>query len=419
MKPPSSQNNKYKFNDIVNMKPITINVFDYVPDKTRLFLDKDFKVKLIDKAMKEATRGEKRFRKGRRELSKLLGVSDSVIYDWKIKGKKPTLDILLKLGEITGISREEIIENAYGITAYLYPGRFYVKDWKTGFTDEFTEWLGLVEGDGHISKYAIGFCNNNLDLIFFFSDFAERNFNFSRERMEVILRASADKGDVKEVVKKLKLYGFKRINFENEKKRRFIRRKTNVSIRISSRVLVEFISNILSNLTELLEKSPNSVKAGYIRGFAAAEGSISVCRGQRAVAFYQKDKKDLLLIEKLLKCMNFKNIRFVKAYINQMTITTRKEIERYRDLVGFGHHKEKNIKLNKILSGYKMYQIPYKETYQKIREILQQQKSGTCRNISDLLNIKERYMNRILNDMIGKGMLKVDKSNKTYIYSLN
>ena len=105
-----------------------------------------------------------------------------------------------------------------------------------------------------------------------------------------------------------------------------------------------------------------------------------------------------------------------------MTITTRKEIERYRDMIGFGHHKTKNKKLNEILSGYKKnlpYLVPKKERYIEISKVIRNSnKPVNCKVIANSLNLKEGYVNELVNDMTDKNFLSVDKSNKTFIYSL-
>jgi len=404
------------------MKPLVLDVFDYVPKKTRLFLKPKFKKMLLEKSMEKAGKKYIRTKTGRRALSKVLGIHENKIYDWINHGIRIKYENIMKMSKYLWISKKKVLENTEYITAYQVVGKISIKNWWVILDDQFTEWLGLVQGDGSIAKHSVRFSNNDLDLLLFFANFVQKTFYYPKERMEVVIR-KPDKisdRDVRNFLSVLKKNGFRNIKFENERKKLFIRRKINVSIRVNSTILREFITSVFSEISSLLSGSPNKVKAGYIRGFAAAEGSIVHCRGQRTVAFYQKDISDLKFIEKLLRSMGFTNLQYHKASVNQLTVTTRREIEKYEKLVGFGYCKRKNKKLREVIEGYAdiLYLKSKKERHQDILEVLKASKSCKCIDISKQLGIDASYINAMLNEMLEREMITVDKSQKSYVYGV-
>lgn len=401
------------------MKNIIINVFDYVPN-ARVFLKGDFKNRLIEIAMKNATMGKTRFRKGRRQLAKLTGFTETNIYNWKNNKKRPRYSDTLKLLKIARIDKAELLNNISEITASQVAGKIRIDDWKLQLNEKFAEWLGLLRGDGTVTIDYVSLANNNLDLIFFFTDFLKEIFAVANGQIEFTVRVPPEYDNkfhekLKATIDKIKKQRYERITVSSDNKNKFKRNEPNVKVRFSGKVLASLISGINKELCDMIDQSSNSVKVSYIRGFAAAEGGSSYSRGQRNVTISQRDKIELKFIEKLLSEIGIRKMKIVN---DQLVITTRREIEKYRDVIGFGHHEEKNAKLDRIIADYKQYKIPSEETYQKIMRFVCNDKEFSCKNISNVFNIDERYTNKILNDMIRKNMLLVDKTNKTYIYKL-
>lgn len=148
---------------------------------------------------------------------------------------------------------------------------------------------------GAISRYYISLSNNHLNLILFFADCLKKFFNVKRERIEITIRTSPNikKIKTKKVAKFLKMKDFRKITVLLENKRRFARREPNVQLRFNSGVMAKFIHNIMRDLFDIIQKSPNEIKAAYLRGFVAAEGSVYQCRSQRAISISQKDTMNL------------------------------------------------------------------------------------------------------------------------------
>jgi predicted transcriptional regulator len=404
------------------MKPLVLNVFDYVPAKTRMSLKPEFRENLLNESMEKAGKKYIRTKTGRRALSNVLGLHENKIYDWINHGIRIKYENIMKMANYLGISKKAVLKNTEYITAYQVAGRISIDNWWFTLDDQFTEWLGLVHGDGFVSKYVVGLSNNDMDLILFFADFAEKVFGFSKSRMGIILRKPDDISEkkIKTLVSFLKSKGFVRISFEKENKKRFVRREVNICVRISSRILVEFITSVFSKLPLLLSGSPNRVKAGYVRGFAAAEGTITRTRGQRTLAIYQKDISDLKFIKNILHSMGFENIKFGKGGCNRLEVCGRREIERYEKLVGFGCCRRKNRKLREVIEGYAdiLYLKSKKERHQDILEVIKASKFCKCIDISRKLGIDGRYINAMLNEMLKKEMITVDKSQKSYVYGV-
>lgn len=395
-----------------------LNIFDYISPKVRLLIKPEFKSKLINCAMKNAGKDFNLSRTGRRALSKKLNISETTISDWMGKGTRPTFKEACYMGKLSNISSANILKNTEYITASQDNGRIHIKNWKLAVDEDFSEMLGLLDGDGSIGKYSVRFCNNNLDLIMFFIKASRRIFNVSENQIEITIRPAGNIDDVNKIIEYFQLNNLFRIRIAYEPKRKFIRNASNIAVRINSRILSELISNVLSELPDIIKDSHDNIKAKYVAGFAAAEGCVSLCRGQRTLLLYQKDISKLHFIDKILHNMGFRNTKITKAYVSRLIITGRRDIEKYCDMIGYGHHQIKNAKLKEIVSGYKQYKIPYEETYQKIRETIEKCGITTCKDISNELHIDERYMNWLLNDMFNRGILNVDKSHHAHMYSV-
>ncbi len=398
---------------MVSNKLLKIDILNYISPRNRIFLRPDFRLNLFKGAIKNA--GTKR------KLSELIDVGETSLYEWKVGKKRPPLDKTFLCGNIAGIGNDKVLENAYAITAYLVPGSISIENWKIEVDKTMAEWFGLLKGDGSITKYNLRFCNNDVSLVFFFANHTENTFAIPKRRMEITIRLPTheNREELNMLIQKLKLDGFERINIASEKNRKFIRREPNLQLRISSAVLSELVSHMQSDMKNILEKSDNEVKAGYIRGFAAAEGCVNVCRGQRSVSIAQANRETLEFIKTLLKDIGINSGNCLQGTnALQMYITTRKEIEKFKNLIGFGHHAAKNKKLEEILAGYRQdmpYKTPKSERYADILKLIEN-KSVTCKDLSAALNLKCGYVNKLLKEMLKRNMIQVDKSNKVLVY---
>lgn len=393
----------------------SIDVFEYVLPRTRVFLEPRFRQMLFKRCIEKF--GTNRI------FSKLIGVSETTARGWRIGKKNPPLWAILKIIEILKLDKELIHRNTLWITNYFPEGKISIKNWRLVLNSDLSEWLGLLVGDGSVTIDYVSIHNNNLDVIFFFKRILEKVFGIIPSQMETIIRYSSGitkNMEIKQVKKLLKSKGISRIKLDANSGG-FKRSKPNVVLRVSSRAFSQLIRNLIKELTELLKPSNKEVKSGYVRGFSAAEGSVYNSRGFRAVSINQKGTEKLQLIKSLLNdigVVHVSNPKLLRKGFYHIVITTRRELENFRNLVGFGSHKSKNKKLDEILAMYRKdipYLTPKKIRYQDILKVLKT-KSRTCLSISGKLKIKPRYVNKLLNEMLDKRMISVDRSSRTYVY---
>jgi hypothetical protein len=383
------------------MKSIKIDVIDFVPLKTHVDLNPDFRVKLFNAAI--ASVGTKR------KLARIISTNETSIYEWEIGKKKPPLDKVLKCGEIAQIDRDTILKkysqhNILGRRA----GTISIKNWKLFLDEKLSEWLGLLKGDGTITKYYISLSNNCIDIIFFFTKILEEVFGVSKKRVEILIRIPSNKKQEKETIKLLLNKGFEKVKSVVDTSCRFKRQEPNILVRVNNVVLVQLVSNLMLSLHKLLRKSPTKVKIGFIKGFVAAEGSPWESRGYRGISISQKGTKELWFIKSLLKEVGINHvsrpIRLKRNYYH-ILITTRKELEKLKNLIGFGFHSEKNKRLEEIVNNYQKninYHLSTKVRYKQILNLL-----------------KEKHANILLNQMLDRKMVCVDRCSRPFAYFLS
>lgn len=393
---------------------IKINVIEYIPTRCYVALNPEFRIKLFTEAIN---------RLSRKSLSQILNVHETIIYDWKIGKTKPPLDKVFRCAELLNINKNEIRENILILTSG-YKGFVSLNDWKLILDEKFAEWLGLLVGDGCVIEKYIECDNSCIDVIFFFADYLKKVFKISKNQMKIsiLVPSNKRKGDGEAFQMIFKKKGFTNILIytpQNSKLRKFAMR-----LRVSNKTLAGILFNLLPELYGLISESPINVKTAYIRGFAAAEGGSSLSGSARKIFICQKDPKELDFVKTLLQNIGIDHVSNPKkgerAY--SIFISTRKEIEKFKTLIGFGSNKIKNEKLSNVIDSYHSeisYYISKKIRYEEILELIRREKKITAKTIASSSNISYKRVNELLNEMLNKNLILVSKSPKPFTYSLS
>ncbi len=394
-------------------KEIKIDLMKYLSSSSRITLNPKFRFYLFNEAIKIAG--------NRTKLSKIIGVNKTSIWEWKVGrgSRKPTLDAVLKCTEIVGVG--ELKKYIIGATSRLTGGTIYVKHWKLNLDANFAEWLGLLEGDGSVTEKYVSCGNTFFELVFYFISYLERQFNIKKRQFDItIWRPIGNSWKESRFLEKIiKQRGFERVKIRE----RSLGKKAKqilIEARVNSKILASILRNLSSNLADLLRKSPNSIKASYISGFASAEGSIVKDKNSRRLTISQKYPNKLLFIKELLNTLGFKSITEPEpttgAY--RIAISNRRDLEKYINEIGFGHHEMRNQKMREILSSYSLKEYKLRsERFKEILSLFEKSQKLTGSIIAKQLNTDYKQINHILNQMLREKLLLVDNSSKPYIYS--
>ena len=391
------------------MKCLEIDLRDYIPLETRIDLYNNFRINIFNKI--------KALQLKKKIINK-LSISRQTFEFWERGICLPRLSYLVKIAEMINVSKEEILINTKSFTSRFKNGSISPSSLKLYMNPKFAEWIGLIEGDGSVSKKYIECENTCFDLIFFFVDFLQKHFGIKKNQVKMIIRVPKGKNviEAEPIEKMLIKGGFLNIYIE----------KMNNGInfllisRIDSKVLSYVMKDIIKKTPYILKKSCNDIKAAYISGFASAEGGIYQNKKSRFFALSQKSLGKILFIKDLLNKLGFKNIvgPYPKSGSFEICLRKRRELERYFNKIGFGHHKIKNKKLARIVSGY-LY-AEYKPKPQRYAEILELVKSNnfiTSSIIAEKLKIKRMHASHLLLELYRKNFLNILDYSKPYRFS--
>lgn len=333
-------------------KYIEIDFLEYASEGTYVSVNPFFRKDVISKAVSVV--GTKR------KLAYVINVNKGTLNNWKNNARynkrKLPLYKLIKICRIAGISIEELRANIKYATIRYPSGDICIEKWKIFFDENFAEWLALINGDGSISDRDLSFSNTYIPLTFYFAKFLEETFDISRNRISMTVTYYTDDS----IDEALRLLDHVKLNgYENSKIYRAYNhkgKKINLKARVGFKVLTQLLMNINKNLNEMLMGSFDTVKAAYLKGYAASEGCISISNSSsRVITITQNDKEELEFIKSLLQDIGIEKIDGPRWSDTAFRIATsnRKDIKKFQEMIGFGAHTLKNNKLEKILNSYK------------------------------------------------------------------
>lgn len=344
---------------------VKIDFFDYNRN-CYVSVNSDFRKQILEEARRKI--GSWRL------LSKELGAaSKHVTSNWKIaktyNKRKMRFQNLAKCCSIAGIPETELIRNINAATKRYPTGDISIKNWQLFFDEKFAEWLGMLKGDGSVGDRHVQFSNTYFDLVFHFSEFLENIFSVNRNRIKMSLTFfnNNSKQEAEKIIRNLKRLGYAKAKLY----RGYVHKgkKIVLTCKINFKVLSDFITNVIKVLPRLLANSENSVKAAYVRGFAASEGCVShVKGGARFVTITQKNRKDIEFIKNLLHQIGIERIEGPRwtGTVYRIATSNREDLERFQKYIGFGAHEQKNQKLKFMIDTYKIKRCYVNGTYRKI-----------------------------------------------------
>ena len=246
--------------------------------------------------------------------------------------------------------------------------------------------LWLAEGDSK-TKYEITFTNNNLELINHFHESMMELFRKYKKAPRIYIYSSNNE--------KINL-PFKNCIVKNYIDKRA--RKTYFIWRLASVDLVKIWKRIVEE-----SKKDEKMYSGILRGFFAGEGTVkegSNC--SRSISMSQNKKLDI--IDKIL---NFYEIdyKFSDYHRQGYVIHMRSNLEKLDNIGVADLHSIKKEKFRNMLKKYK--QTHYKRGYlrNKVREIFEDDKLFSTKQLSKMFNRSEARIRDILMDLKKENIL--------------
>jgi len=381
----------------------------YVPSDTYIILNKNFKSGLFQKIKSEKNKGV---------VCNHLNISRQTFEGWERGEWSSRLIYILEIGKILNIPKEDIINAIKGLKSKYNRGLISLSSIKFPLNPEFAEWLGLIDGDGCINKKYVEYGSICFDLSFFIIHGLQKWFGINKNQicMEIRVPVNSDIKEAEHLERKIKSYGFSRIT---------VRKIPNgINLLLISRASIKILATILNSLFEelnfLLKNSPNEIKAAYLKGFFAAEGSISIYRKSRTLEVSQKYYNKVLFIKELLSDLGIK----VKGprptkYGFKIYLNRRMGIERFSRKIGFGHHKMKNKKLQEICKSYSLSEFRNRSRrYDEILNFIELQGSVNKSIIAQNQSVSKKYAVQLLREMMNNNIITADKSACPYLYFL-
>ncbi|MDD5163968.1 MAG: LAGLIDADG family homing endonuclease, partial [Candidatus ainarchaeum sp.] len=308
------------------------NLFAFHKSKPtiELFDEKNIQVDAQELAQEIIQKLLKKF-KSRAKIARELGIKKDTLRNWiarKMPNNKPRgrplLKDLLKMAELAGIDKKEIMQKIKrigrkGSFANIPPA-----------IDTETAWLaGLIAGDGHMSSAK--------------DDKWGVNITFANKDIELINKCKA-------IIENK--FGLKTQQYFHKEKKYY-------TVQCSSKILseiLEFFGITRGNKTRTFDLSNNlfqmneDIIAAYLRGIFDAEGSVS--KEKNTIAFIVYNKK---VIKKIFYAL----LRLgIHANINKnceekrLTITKKEDIYKFYSKIGFSSETKNRI-LIEILANKK------------------------------------------------------------------
>lgn len=286
-------------------------------------------------------------------------------------------------------------------------------------TPEFAEWFGAWIGDGDHSTYkkSVTLCNQECDLLNLHIKILTEYFEFPKERILVELTTS--NSDSVEIIKnrwatKLSLPA-DNIRTINRNKHA---REECARVVANNAEMFRFLRNNTTAIKFKISNSREENKAAFIRGLYAAEGSIRTERHQKHLRLGMKPIEEIAFAQKLLEDLKIQSrIDFNPcncAY--ELSVYGFENLLRFYEIGGFGRYKKKNDILQKQLEYGK---LPWSFRFKCLVTILKNKTPVTSKEVAELFNTGYDNAKLMLATFAKFGMLNVDKTNKTYLYSLN
>lgn len=256
-------------------------------------------------------------------------------------------------------------------------------------------------------------------MTLFFAEILNKHFNISKEHITIIINVPFGNTiqDAERIIKLLKEHGYTKFYpykiMKNTRSKKFI-----IVARSTSKVLAQILRIIVKNLQDIIKKSPDSVKAAYVRGFASAEGGIHRCGAIRMITISQKDREELEFVKSILDDLRIaiSGIRpATRAF--QIFISNQVGIRQFHKLIGFGAYSIKSRKLAQIVKDYEKLKYKLRPLrYEEVLEAIKNDEGIEAKQLCKILGMGYRHTNLLLREMLKRRLIRVDDTIIPYKY---
>ncbi len=387
--------------------PKTIDLTPFFDASWALQLENSFWLKL-----KEKVRGYYSIK----ELSELTGKSEDSICKFHQGRYNANIGYLLKLCSLFSISKEELFDNVVCVYTRSKSSYFVMK--KLVIDALFVEWYGAWIGDGDHSykREALSMSNYSIDLLKLHIVMMRRlGFESNRLLVEVVSPSDEPSKIIKERWAKILGLSFNQVST--------VTRMSNATqegarVGLGCAGLFRVLHRIDSKIKKKILSSGDTIRIAYIKGIFAAEGSVR--KKGKQVRLNMKDELELIFARTVLHSLGI----FVKlpkwnphSGCFELSIFGYENIRRFWEIGGFGLERKRSKLLDKCVNSYGKF--PFGVRVRQIRESFPNGKNFTNKDLVNLLNLGPANARKITRAALARGLLKVDKTNKVYKYSLD
>ena len=362
--------------DINRSETLTIgmllNLHKFIPKDLRIRLNEKFRYGLFSKAISNMGNQE--------GLAKVLKMTSQNVSEMLHGTVLSTLETLRIISKIAKVDVEDVYENINCLTFLRKNGIFRPK-LSLNLTPEVAEWFGQALGDGGIpeNKRYLSFSNTEINTVKFHSGISKDVLGIEDKQFLLVLKipqkALNDLEKWEENFRNLKI--IYSTPSKNSKNQNYI----SGDLIIPNKGLTKFFDSIKIPILEAIKNSKVKIKAKFISGLYAAEGSPQ----KYELFFVMKDSKIVSYVKEILEDIGIKTskIKIRKDGTYDLRISRRENILKFKDIISFGHHERKNIKLNNFIKSYKELQLP-KQTRHK--QIINKIENNNGVSISEIAN---------------------------------
>ncbi len=284
---------------------------------------------------------------------------------------------------------------------------------------DFSEWFGYWIGDGDksLKRGTFGVAGQSIEIQKLNIKILLEYFHLSKERLRLEITSSRKDSDLTIKKEYSNLLGIA----ESQVKSIFRNPSAN---RDCLRVFVYSLNTLRDFLFEV-EKIKNvilvsneNIMSRFVNGIFAAEGSIK--KKGKLVRMLMIDKNEVDFVKKVMdklgiaSTMNFQKI----SGGWELSIHSYDNLLRFKEIGGFGRFIEKNSILNERMEHYEK-KLPWTERYRRLCSLFSELDRLTNRIVVEKFGMKYHAAKFMMANFARKGLLDVDKSNKTHIYTLN
>lgn len=349
------------------------------------------------------------------QMAKLANVSEFMVRSWKTGDRPIKYAPFSKLCQSINLPERVLINQSLFFKTRLSAGKVKIKN-ELMIDEPFAELIGFAKGDGCIHKKYLELSNNCLNTVFYYVNTLVEKFGLDKNQIEVTIMTTHN----------CKRYPEKEVNYSRKqgynriiiRQRKLYSREPTIRCRLNSKIAATIFNQIKSGLYTIFEDSPKNIRRSFIRGYAAAEGSV----GERRISLSQKNVKELFFLQKVLLNLGYKSVKSFSKNKNKLDINIYRysDLNRYCKEIGFGPNDKRNKKLKNLLNAYSQFtHVPKQQNYRKILNIVQKLEKTDGSKLSRILKKSYKETSRLLKELVNLGYLKVNCQHKPYIYSLS